>query len=154
MTTGAGMLMYKTVPMKRALKKIISNVDRMRKYAQNQEIYKNVPLAEETLVMLEQLDDPEEGPLGKAYACHAILEQVPEYDTPRLALKLLRRELAWLNESTEKSDWLLAGDIEADIAKALKDFDELNEEVDLEDGTWMPLDPDALFDEPDNKEAV
>lgn len=45
-------------------------------------------------------------------------------------------------------------EIEADIAKALKDFDELNEEIDLEDGTWMPLDPDALFDEPDNKEAV
>ena len=45
-------------------------------------------------------------------------------------------------------------EIEADIAKALKDFDELNEEIDLEDGTWMPLDPDALFDELDEKEAV
>ena len=45
-------------------------------------------------------------------------------------------------------------EIEADIAKALKDFDELNEEIDLEDGTWMPLDPDALLDELDEKEAI
>ena len=45
-------------------------------------------------------------------------------------------------------------EIEADIAKALKDFDVLNEEIDLEDGTWMPLDPDALFDELDEKEAI
>ena len=45
-------------------------------------------------------------------------------------------------------------EIEADIAKALKEFDELNEEVDLEDGTWMPLDPDAVFDEIDEKEVI
>ena len=109
--------MYRIVPMKRALKKIIANVDRMRKNAQGQQIHRNVPLAEEALALLEQLDDPDEGPLGKAYACHAIVEQLPEYDTPRLVLKLLRRELAWLNESEEKSDWLTAGDIEADIAR-------------------------------------
>lgn len=109
--------MYRIVPMKRALKKIIANVDRMRKNAQGQQIHRNVPLAEEALALLEQLDDPDEGPLGKAYACHAIVEQLPEYDTPRLVLKLLRRELAWLNQSEEKSDWLTAGDIEADIAR-------------------------------------
>ena len=45
-------------------------------------------------------------------------------------------------------------EIEADIAKALKDFDELNEEIDLEDGTCIPLDPDALVDELYEKEAV
>ena len=103
--------------MKRALKKIIANVDRMRKNAQGQQIHRNVPLAAEALALLEQQDDPDEGPLGKAYACHAIVEQLPEYDTPRLVLKLLRRELAWLNQSEEKSDWLTAGDIEADIAR-------------------------------------
>ena len=99
------------------INKIIANVDRMRKNAQEQEIHKNVPLAKETLALLEKLDDAEEGPLGKAYACHAILEQLPEYDTPRFVLEILHKELAWLNESVEKSDWLFAVDIEAEIAR-------------------------------------
>ena len=71
---------------------IVANVDRMRENAQDQAIYKNLPLAKETLALLENLDDPEEGPLGKAYACHAIVEQLSEYDTPRIVLEILRRE--------------------------------------------------------------
>ena len=89
----------------------------MRRHAQDQEIHKNVPLAKEALALLENLDDPEEGPLGKAYACNAILEQLSEYDTPRFALEILRRELAWLRESEEESDGLQAEDVEADIAR-------------------------------------
>ena len=96
---------------------IVANVDRMRENAQDQAIYKNLPLAKETLALLENLDDPEEGPLGKAYACHAIVEQLSEYDTPRIVLEILRRELAWLEESDEESGWLFAEDIEADIAR-------------------------------------
>lgn len=99
------------------INKIIANVDRMRSNAQEQRIHKNVPLAKETVALLEQLDDLEEGPLGKAYACHAILEQLSEYDTPRFVLEILHKELAWLNESAEESDWLFAGDIESDIAR-------------------------------------
>ena len=96
---------------------IVANVDRMSENAQDQAIYKNLPLAKETLALLENLDDPEEGPLGKAYACHAIVEQLSEYDTPRIVLEILRRELAWLEESDEESGWLFAEDIEADIAR-------------------------------------
>ena len=96
---------------------VVANVDRMRENAQDQAIYKNVPLAKETLALLEDLDDPEEGPLGKAYACNAIVEQLSEYDTPRLVLEILRSELAWLNESEEESDGLFAEDIEADIVR-------------------------------------
>ena len=97
--------------------RIVALVEQMRRHAQDQEIHKNVPLAKEALALLENLDDPEEGPLGKAYACNAILEQLSEYDTPRFALEILRRELAWLRESEEESDGLQAEDVEADIAR-------------------------------------
>ena len=97
--------------------KIVALVEQMRRHAQDQEIHKNVPRAKEALALLEKLDDPEEGPLGKAYACNAILEQLSEYDTPRFTLEILRRELAWLRESEEESDGLPAEDVEADIAR-------------------------------------
>lgn len=110
--------------MKKTTKQIVKNVDLMRKNAQNQAIYKNLPLARQTFALLEELDDPEEGPLGKAYACNAILEQLSEYDTPRFALELLRRELAWLEESEEKSENLTAEDVLLDIERLEAYIDE------------------------------
>lgn len=97
--------------------KIVALVEKMRKNSENQEMHLNLPLAEKAMKLLEALDDPEEGPLGKAYACNAILEQLPEYDVPRFVLGILRRELAWLEESTEKSDWLHPEDVKNEIAK-------------------------------------
>ena len=97
--------------------KIVALVEKMRKNSEDQEMHLNLPLAEKAMKLLEALDDPEEGPLGKAYACNAILEQLPEYDVPRFVLGILRRELAWLEESTEKSDWLHPEDVKNEIAK-------------------------------------
>ena len=97
--------------------KIVALVEKMRKNSENQEMHLNLPLAEKAMKLLEALDDPEEGPLGKAYACDAIVEQLPEYDVPRFVLSILRRELAWLEESTEKSDWLHPEDVKNEIAK-------------------------------------
>ena len=97
--------------------RIVALVEQMRRHAQDQEIHKNVPLAKEALALLEKLDDPEEVPLGKAYACNAILEQLSEYDTPRFAMEILRRELAWLRESEEESEGVQPEDIEADMAR-------------------------------------
>ena len=101
--------------------RIVALVEKMRKNSENQEMHLNLPLAEKAMKLLEALDDPEEGPLGKAYACNAILEQLPEYDVPRFTLEILRRELAWLEESEEKSDWLHPEDVRAEIAK-LQDY--------------------------------
>lgn len=36
-------------------------------------------------------------------------------------------------------------EIEADIAGILKDFDDFDVEIDFDDGTWEPLDPDAVI---------
>ena len=101
--------------------KIVALVEKMRKNSENQEMHLNLPLAEKAMKLLEALDDPEEGPLGKAYACNAIIEQLPEYDVPRFVLGILRRELAWLEESSEKSDWLHPEDVRKDIAR-LEDY--------------------------------
>lgn len=97
--------------------KIVALVEKMRKNSENQEMHLNLPLAEKAMKLLEALDDPEEGPLGKAYACHAIIEQLPEYDVPRFVLGILRRELAWLEESAEKSEWLHPEDVKSEISK-------------------------------------
>lgn len=97
--------------------RIVALVKIMRKNSEDQEMHLNLPLAEKAMKLLEALDDPEEGPLGKAYACNAILEQLPEYDVPRFVLGILRRELAWLEESTEKSDWLHPEDVKNEISK-------------------------------------
>ena len=103
--------------MSKQADRIVALVKKMRKNSENQEMHLNLPLAEKAMKLLEALDDPEEGPLGKAYACNAIIEQLPEYDVPRFVLSILRRELAWLEESTEKSDWLHPEDVKNEIAK-------------------------------------
>ena len=97
--------------------KVITLVDRMRKNSGNQAVHKNVKLAKEALEILVSLDDTEEEPLGKAYACNAIIEQLPEYDVPRFVLIILRRELAWLEASDEKSDWLTPEEVRGDIER-------------------------------------
>ena len=102
-------------------KKIIKKVELMRHNSQEHETYRNLPLAKECMLLLENLDDPEEGPLGKAYACNAILEQLSEYDTPRFCMEILQREKQWVEESEEKSDWLTPESIDSDILR-LEDY--------------------------------
>lgn len=107
--------------MSKQADRIVTLVKKMRKHSENQEMYLNLPLAEKAIKLLETLDDPEEGPLGKAYACDAIVEQLPEYDVPRFVLSILRRELAWLEESAEKSERLTPEGVKEEIAK-LEDY--------------------------------
>lgn len=101
-------------------KRIISNVDAMRKNSGEMATFRNYPLAQETMALIEGLGEAEE-PLGKAYACNAVVEQLSEYDTPRFVLRLLRRELQWLEESEEKSDWLTPDHVRGEIAR-LEDY--------------------------------
>ena len=103
--------------MSKQADRIVALVKKMRKNSENQEMHLNLPLAQKAFAMLEALDDPEEDALGKAYACDAIVEQLPEYDVPRFVLSILRRELAWLEESTEKSEWLHPEDVKNEISK-------------------------------------
>ena len=64
-------------------------------------MWKNIPLAKECVQLLKELDDPEETPMGKALACEAIIQQLPEYDVPRLVLSILHYKLQLVKESEE-----------------------------------------------------
>ena len=104
-------------------KRIIRNVDAMQKNREQMADFRNYPLAQETMTLIEGLGDAEE-PLGKAYACNAVIEQLSEYDTPRFVLGLLRRELEWVEASEEKSDWLTPDYIRGEIARLEAYIDE------------------------------
>ena len=83
--------------------KIIALVDKMRENSREQRFWENIPLAQECVGLLRALDDPEEDSQGKAMACNAICEQLPEYDMPRFVLDILHYERELLMEA-EKED--------------------------------------------------
>lgn len=72
--------------------RIVALVGDMRTNSEDSRMWKNIPLAKECLQLLRDLDDPDETPMGKALACNAICEQLPEYDVPRFVLEILRFE--------------------------------------------------------------
>ena len=100
--------------------RIVAIVDQMKVNGEEMRIWANIPLAKEVLELIRTLPEEEqETPLGKAYALNAVMEKLSEYDTPRLALEILREELTQLQASDEKSDWLTEEDIKADVARLL-----------------------------------
>lgn len=82
--------------------KIVSLVDEMRQNSQEQNMWRNIPLAKECLHLLRNLDDPEEDDFGKALACRAVRRQLPEYDVPRFVLEILHYEQGLLKEADKE----------------------------------------------------
>lgn len=125
--------------------RIVALVDEMKKNSEDMRIWANIPLAMDALVLIRTIpDEEEETPLGKAYACNAVLEQLSEYDVPRQCLLILRMELDYLRASDEESDWLKEEDILADIEKleAYTDPDNIsNEEFSKKYGRMLNFDP-------------
>jgi hypothetical protein len=87
---------------KEKTERIISNVDKMRENSQDMRMWKNIPLAKECIQLLKELDSTEETPMGKALACEAIIQQLPEYDVPRLVLSILHYKLELVKASDEQ----------------------------------------------------
>lgn len=83
------------------VKKVIKNVEQMRKNSEDMRMWKNIPLAKECVQLLKDIDDPEETPMGKALACEAIIQQLPEYDVPRLVISILHYKLELIKASDE-----------------------------------------------------
>ena len=104
---------------------IIKNVEKMRKNSEDMRQWKNVPLAKECVEWLKALDDPEETPMGKALTCEAVIQQLPEYDVPRLVLDILRYKLELVEQSDEQDDgsgrYPTAEDVRAEIQR-LEDY--------------------------------
>ena len=87
---------------KERIERLIANVDKMRENSQDMRMWKNIPLAEECVQLLRDIDDPEETPMGKALACEAIIQQLPEYDVPRLVLSILNYKQELVQQSDEQ----------------------------------------------------
>ena len=107
-------------------KRIIALVDEMRENSREMRMWKNIPLAKECIQLLRDLDDPEETPMGKALACNAIYEQLPEYDVPRFTLDLLHYERELLEQSDEE------GDNYPTLEEVDQDIQCLNDYIDIE----------------------
>lgn len=106
--------------------KIIALVDEMRENSQEQRFWKNIPLAQKCVGLLRALDDPEEDSQGKAIACNAICEQLPEYDMPRFVLDILHYERELLVEAEKDG----CGDPEA-LEAVDFDIQRLNDYIDI-----------------------
>lgn len=116
------MKIFKTESERKA-RRVIKNVDRMRKNSQDMRQWKNIPLAKECVQLLKEIDDPEETPMGKALACEAVIQQLPEYDVPRLVLDIQRYKLALIRESDEHDPerYPIEEEVQSDIRR-LEDY--------------------------------
>jgi len=104
--------------------RIMSNVNKMRDNAGEMRIWKNIPLAKECLSLLQSPDLAEEEAIGKALAYQAIVHELPEYDVPRLVLRLLRNERKQLSLASAedlKPYPDSVGEVEQDIRR-LEDY--------------------------------
>lgn len=103
--------------------RVLKLVNTMRKNSENMRMWKNIPLAKESVELLRSIDDPEETPMGKALACRAIVEQLPEYDVPRLVLSILRyqQELVQQSDERDAERCLTEKEVSADIQR-LEDY--------------------------------
>ena len=112
---------------KNTAERIIALVDKMCENSGEFRMWKNIPLAQECIKLLKEMDDREETPMGKAMACNAICEQLPEYDVPRFVLGILLYEREQLEQS---------GEVGNDDCPTLKDVDydiqRLNDYIDIE----------------------
>ena len=100
--------------------RIIDLVDEMRHNSQVMRMWKNIPLAQEFMQLLRKLDDSDETPMGKALACNAICEQLPEYDVPRLVLEILCLERQLVEQATDE-EGLTLDEVDAEIQR-LSDY--------------------------------
>lgn len=100
--------------------RIIDLVDEMRHNSQDMRMWKNIPLAQEFMQLLRKLDDSDETPMGKALACNAICEQLPEYDVPRLVLEILCLERQLVEQATDE-EGLTLDEVDAEIQR-LSDY--------------------------------
>jgi len=97
--------------------------DQMSKNSEEMRMWKNIPLAGECLTLLQGMSDEDAKPLGRAFACDAIIRQLPEYDVPRLVLRILRYQLEQLRLSDEQDPdgYVTEDDVQASIGR-LEDY--------------------------------
>ena len=104
------MFMDRVNNSEKLVEQILENIRVMGENAEEMRIWKNLPLAKESLELIKQVGD-DEGPLGRAMACPMVVEKLSEYDAPRFTLSLLRYEMEQLQISEEQSEELTVGEV-------------------------------------------
>lgn len=114
--------LFKTAA-ERKVKLIVKTVDKMRKNSEQMRMWKNIPLADECVRLLREIDDQTETPMGKALACEAIVQQLPQYDVPRFVISILDYKLELVRHSDEQdsSRYPTEEEVLADIQQ-LRDY--------------------------------
>lgn len=87
---------------KQKAERVVKNIEKMRENSQEMRMWRNIPLARESVELLQSIHD-DEAASGMAMACASIVEQLPEYDVPRFALDILRYELELLQRGGEQN---------------------------------------------------
>ncbi len=104
--------------------RVVAHVEQMRENSSEMNTWKNIPLAEECLELLQAIDAAEESAIGQAMACDAIIDNLPQYDMPRLTLLILRfmrAKLALATDEQLKEHPYMIEDTENAIAR-LQDY--------------------------------
>lgn len=125
----------KTTDTEEKTERIVALVNEMRENSQEMRMWKNIPMAKECVALLKSIDDPEETPMGKALACEAIIQQLPEYDVPRFLLSILRYKFELVEQSDEHNP-----DRYPTVEEVQSDIQRLEDYIDTErvsDGEFM-----------------
>ena len=107
---------------KQKAERVVKNIEKMRENSQEMRMWRNIPLARESVELLQSIHDAEAAS-GMAMACASIVEQLPEYDVPRLVLSILRYKLELVQQSDEHASnkYPTAEEVEAHIRR-LEDY--------------------------------
>ena len=93
--------------------RVLNMLREMKVNCEEMRMWKNVALSHQCVAILETVD--EAGPDDKAFVFNNLLSFIPEYDVPRYALELARKELHWLSLADEKNCELSMDDVRAHI---------------------------------------
>ena len=102
--------------------RVVKNIEQMRENSHEMRMWRNIPLARESVELFQSIHD-DEAASGIAMACGAIVDQLPEYDVPRMVLGILRYELQLLQcaDEQEPEHYPTERDVKDDIRR-LEDY--------------------------------
>lgn len=98
--------------------KFLALVADMRQNCEEMRMWKNVAITRECMDILEDFSTC---CVDKAEVCETLLSFISEYDVPRYALQIVRRQYKWMNATSDKSDMVSLESIKEHIKK-LEDY--------------------------------
>ena len=119
------------------IRRSVRLLKRMRSNSRKMMMWKNYPLANEVVSMLDALPERSvrHSPYDKIFLMKILLDNISKSDTPRFAISVLERQAALFKSVTEEDlkeydDPMTVGEVEAELGKWREyiDFDGVTEE--------------------------